>query len=198
MKRFALFSTIIAIPIIISVLAEMLFLTDKLVNPLVISLRLVVIILSLFSVIALFLAMNDSNLKKWQDAYLLARSKFVSYFWVNILVSLIVTVGFLLLVIPGIYLGVLYSLANLVVVLENKRGWNVLKRSAELVKGHWWELFFRFFVIILLVLILSIVIFMVISLFKSKVLILFAQGIIQILVTPFMGAYLYLIYKELV
>lgn len=69
--------------------------------------------------------------------------KAVGYVWIVILVSLLVILGFFLLVIPGIILGIWYSFAEQVFILENTRGYSALKRSKELVKGYWWPVFWR-------------------------------------------------------
>lgn len=55
--------------------------------------------------------------------------------------SLIVGVGFLLLVLPGIYLCVLLAFADLFVVTENKSFVDALKASRDLVHGSWFRVF---------------------------------------------------------
>lgn len=49
--------------------------------------------------------------------------------------------GFILLIIPGIWLSVRLLFSNLVLIDEDKRGVAALKRSSELVKGYWWDVF---------------------------------------------------------
>jgi len=64
------------------------------------------------------------------------------------LYAIIVIVGLLVFIIPGIYLAIRYSLSWPVVVLENKRGFNALKRSKELTTGCFWSLALRYSILI--------------------------------------------------
>jgi hypothetical protein len=58
-----------------------------------------------------------------------------------VLQSLIILLGFLVFVIPGIYLAVSYSLTTVAVMLEDKNGWAAMRRSRQLVRGFWWKAF---------------------------------------------------------
>ncbi len=49
--------------------------------------------------------------------------------------------GFLLLILPGIYLWVRWSLSELLVVTEGVAGTSALRRSFDLTKGKFWRLF---------------------------------------------------------
>jgi hypothetical protein len=66
-----------------------------------------------------------------------------------------VVVGLLLLVIPGLILLTVWSLAAPVVVLERPPGLRALSRSRELVRGHGWQVFGVILVLDLLVAILA-------------------------------------------
>jgi hypothetical protein len=67
-----------------------------------------------------------------------AFSRLGSLLWLAIVAGILVTVGFVLLVIPGIYLSVAFVAAVPVLVVENLRGGAALTRSRELTKGRWW------------------------------------------------------------
>jgi hypothetical protein len=58
---------------------------------------------------------------------------------VGILFSLMVTTGFILLVIPGIYLWGVYQLAFIPVVIERAGVIESLGISRRLMRGHWWH-----------------------------------------------------------
>ena len=58
--------------------------------------------------------------------------------WVSLIVGLGVGIGTLLLVVPGVYLFVAWSVAVPVLLGENLRGMAALRRSRELVRGRWW------------------------------------------------------------
>lgn len=58
-----------------------------------------------------------------------------------VLQSLTILLGFLLFIIPGIFLAVSYSLTTVAVMLEDKNGWAAMRRSRQLVQGFWWKAF---------------------------------------------------------
>lgn len=82
--------------------------------------------------------------------------KLLSYFWVAILTSLAVLAGFVLLIVPGIIFWVWFAFAYFVLVCEEIKGVEALKRSKKLVEGYWWPALGRLALIILLVLIVQI------------------------------------------
>jgi hypothetical protein len=49
--------------------------------------------------------------------------------------------GLILLVIPGIYIGVRLAVSIEALVVEGRRGTQAMGRSWELVGGHWWHAF---------------------------------------------------------
>jgi hypothetical protein len=68
-----------------------------------------------------------------------AFSKLGSLILVSILTGLAVMGGFILLIIPGLIFLVRFMLAPTVVVVENGRGREAMKRSWNLVKGFFWK-----------------------------------------------------------
>ncbi|MFA5188001.1 MAG: glycerophosphoryl diester phosphodiesterase membrane domain-containing protein [Patescibacteria group bacterium] len=88
--------------------------------------------------------------------------KIPSYLLVAILTGLILIGGFVLLIIPGIIFAVWYAFSAYTNILENKKGWEALKSSKELVQGRWGSTFWRlilpalavYFVVMLVVIIL--------------------------------------------
>ncbi|MEK7189680.1 MAG: hypothetical protein AAB666_01730 [Patescibacteria group bacterium] len=67
----------------------------------------------------------------------------VSYLWVSILVGVIVTIGTVLFIVPGVIFGIWYSFAALVFVLEGVKGYEALKKSKSLVQGRFWLVVWR-------------------------------------------------------
>jgi hypothetical protein len=65
--------------------------------------------------------------------------RFGSVFWISLLVGLIVAVGFLLLIIPGVIFLTMLAVAIPALIVENQRGTEALGRSWRLVKGHFWH-----------------------------------------------------------
>lgn len=124
----------------------------------IVVLGIAMIVLSLWMTVALytFVIGNDPAMTV-RSAYLAARDKIGSYFSTSILVGLYVFLGFLLLIIPGIYWGVLYSLAPLIILAEGP-GVRAMSRSKELIKGYWLDVFIRYIVLGITVYILQLVI----------------------------------------
>jgi hypothetical protein len=58
---------------------------------------------------------------------------------VSILVGLATLLGLIMLVIPGIYIGVRLAVSIQALVVEDKRGTEAMRRSWDLVGGHWWH-----------------------------------------------------------
>jgi hypothetical protein len=65
--------------------------------------------------------------------------RFGSVLLVAVLVGLVVLGGLILLIIPGIIFGVFLSMTVPALVIENRRGTEALKRSWNLVSGHFWH-----------------------------------------------------------
>lgn len=66
----------------------------------------------------------------------------LKYIGVSILQGLIVLAGFILLIIPGIYLSVKLSFASYVVVDKKAGPVDAIKASYNMTKGNWWNLAF--------------------------------------------------------
>lgn len=58
---------------------------------------------------------------------------------IALLAGLVILVGFILLIIPGIIAAVMLSVVIPVLVFEDKRGTEALRRSWDLVKGSFWH-----------------------------------------------------------
>jgi hypothetical protein len=86
------------------------------------------------------------------DAVGYAFKQLPGLFLVTLLVSVLVGLSSLL-IIPGIYFAVAFSLSIAVFIDEDHTGFDCLKRSMELVKGYWWALFGRYFLVGLLLMI---------------------------------------------
>lgn len=64
----------------------------------------------------------------------------VSAIGANIIVSVAVTIGFILLIIPGLYLSVSFVFVVFAIGVEDARALDALRRSWELASGHRWRL----------------------------------------------------------
>ena len=93
---------------------------------------------------ACFKAIADGYLgerAEWRPALRFAARRLHSILWVTILGGFIAVLGLVLIVIPGIYLYIAFSVAVPVLLTEGARGRRALGRSRRLVKGRWWGTF---------------------------------------------------------
>lgn len=74
----------------------------------------------------------------WSDSLRFARSRLRSLIWLQLVYVVLLVLGLLGCVIPGIYFYVAWALAVPVLLFEDVRGRKALKRSRELLKGRWW------------------------------------------------------------
>jgi uncharacterized membrane protein len=66
---------------------------------------------------------------------------FTPLFGAVALAALGIAIGFLALIVPGVYLAVRWYFVPQTVVIEGARGPAALTRSGELVQGFWWRTF---------------------------------------------------------
>jgi hypothetical protein len=74
---------------------------------------------------------------------------------VGIVAGIGIVIGFVLVIVPGLILITIWSVAAPVVVLERPGGLAALGRSRELVRGNGWQVFGVIFVLFFLILIVS-------------------------------------------
>ena len=122
------------------------------------------------------ISVKESLLKAWL--------MFNSYCWVCFLAGLYILGGFMLLIVPGIIFSIWFTFSAYVLIVEGKKGKLALMESKRLVKGYWWQIFWRFLVIGLAEAVISYVPF-------------FGPLINLFLITPFAVVYSYLIYEDL-
>ncbi|MFC1522810.1 hypothetical protein ACFL6Y_10420 [Elusimicrobiota bacterium] len=91
-----------------------------------------------------------------------------------------VGVGTMLLVIPGIYLAVRFSFGPLLLVIDKLKPIEAFKRSSALVKGYWWAIFGRYFLVFVLIFVGSFVLSLL-----GKI----GAFIATVLFTPFLISY---------
>lgn len=92
-----------------------------------------------------------------QESFEFAADRLLSLLWIAILVAVLVGIGFVLLLLPGVYLLVAFSVAIPVLMAEGIKGMRALTRSRQLVSGRWWATFGRLFIAWLLLVVLSLV-----------------------------------------
>ncbi len=80
---------------------------------------------------------------------------FKYYFWrvlgASILLGILTTIGCFFCLIPGIYLGIVFSLVTPIIVMENASFGFAFNKSFTLIRSNWWFVFGVLIVIILIV-----------------------------------------------
>lgn len=114
---------------------------------------------------------------------------------VSILAGLIIVAGFILLVIPGIIFSIWYSFAVMIVVLEGIRGNAALKQSKQYVRGRWWAIFGRIFVLFVIMAIISAIVNGIFGGLGDYVGTFLSDAVSAFILVPFALCYQYLLYR---
>lgn len=97
----------------------------------------------------LYKATHDREKISIGQAYQNGRRLIAPLFITGIIAGVLIFIGFLLLIIPGIYLSVMYCLVLPIVVVEGLRGSAALRQSQSYVKDYWLDVFVRLAVLAL-------------------------------------------------
>jgi len=131
-----------------------LFTTDSKISLLTVAsasiiLSLVYSLLSMLATMALVLSIRY-RINNAMDAYSKAISLFFSYLWVVIITALVITGGLILFIIPGVIFAIWFIFSQYAFLIEEKKGYEALKRSKELVKGRAIDVIYRIIIIVLI------------------------------------------------
>ena len=143
----------------------------------------------------------------WKESLSYAARRLPSLLWVGFLFGLMVGLGTLACLAPGVWLFVAYSVSVPALLLEGTRGWAALRRSFRLVRRRWWPVFGIFLLGYLLISIVQTVVTIpLIALLLSGVadnLVVFFAGsailgsVATVVTTPFLVAMIVIIYLDL-
>lgn len=131
------------------------------------------------------------------EAYRRGRSKILSYWWVLLLMGFITIGGFILLIIPGIIFAVWFSLAIFIVVSEDLKGMAALLKSKGYVRGRWGSVFWRFLLIGIFYVAISLFITFIFWLLNIPYSSEINKFIMGLFLTPLMVTYMFLLYSNL-
>jgi hypothetical protein len=125
-------------------------------------------------------------------AYKINIKKALTLISINLLLMMIVAGGFLVFWIPGIILSIATSLALYVYIVDGVKGSKAIALSRFYVKGFWWKVFGRFFVISGGFMGLSYLIVLLTGVFEEIYLLIFLLQIINLIISL---AFQYLIFS---
>ncbi len=83
----------------------------------------------------------DSKKPKYKDLFVLNWKAILNYILSSILVGLIVLIGFILLIVPGIILAIRLQYSGYLIVDKNLGAIEAIKKSWKITKGNAWHLF---------------------------------------------------------
>ena len=92
---------------------------------------------------SVFLSLKSGELTDVALALKKGASRIGRYFGFSLVSGLIMLLGFVLLIIPGVILSVWYTFVGIIAVLENDTLGEALAKSKAYVKGRWWGIFWR-------------------------------------------------------
>lgn len=196
-ENLKLFIGIVAVPFVLSFVVALFDPGDSnSFDPIYTVLALISAIANIFMMIALTLAISNPALSVG-DSYSAAKSFFWRYIGFSILSGLILIVGFVLFIIPGIILSVWFTFAAFVLLLENGGIVESLKKSREYVRGRWWAVFWRNIALTLF----TVAIFAILTIITAMLPVDrgVSEGIASALSSlwlPIAVAYLYLMYQD--
>jgi len=82
------------------------------------------------------------------EVFAVAKRKYWAYVVIYISLLAVMGLGFMMLIIPGLYIATIFIFADLLVVLENARFNNAFRISAQMVKNYFWKVFTYLMVIV--------------------------------------------------
>ena len=153
-------------------------------------------IVNVFMSIAIILAIQNNALTV-MESYKQSMPFFLRYIGLSIVMSVLLFLGFLILIIPGIILSVWFAFSTFVLVVERAGIIDSIKKSREYVRGHWWAVFGRILLLGLAMLVISMIISGLSVAMPFGILATALVAAFTMLLAPFAVAYMYLMYQDL-
>jgi hypothetical protein len=132
------------------------------------------------------------------ETYAAVRPRLASAIIAGILAAIGIGIGFILLIIPGLYLLTIWSMVIPVVVIEGRSAGEAFTRSHDVVRGNWWSVFGLIIVTFLLVAIVSIIVRLIFSPLPQFIEVWLGSLVADSLTVPFAAAALTTAYFTLV
>ena len=152
-------------------------------------------VLSIMATVALINAIAHGT--DFAGSYRVGMRLFWPAVWIGILNTVAILGGAVLLLVPGIVMGVSLAFANYILVIENGRGIHVLRRSRFYVKDRWWAVFWRLFFILISFIIVAVFVYSPIKAAAGPAIGAVAYFVMLVCYTGFSTAYTFEIYGNL-
>lgn len=203
-SRFWVFAGLIIVPIILSLLIDYIVYLKVWWRGIVI---IIYFFVYLWVSVSCVYAIKERNQKIGiKESLAKGWNKLISWLWISILNIVIVGLGLLLFIIPGIIFAIWFVFSGYILVSEDLRGMEALSRSRQLVKGNWWKIFWRFLIAFFVIFIALFLIGLPFGLFcvwifnipdMAEEIGSIIGGILGIFATPFGFTFGFLIYENL-
>ncbi len=130
------------------------------------------------------------------DSMQAAGERFAQLVFLTFIVFVLLVAGFILLVIPGVYLSIRLSFVYYALMIENRSVFDSLSRSWRLTQGYWWKIFWAFLVLVAVFIppFIVLVIFAIIDPGGADI----GWSLLEFLVSPFISVYYVLLFMSLV
>lgn len=126
----------------------------------------------------------------WRESLTQVKPRLLSFFGASLLSGLIIMLGFIALVIPGLILMVLFAFSSYIAVAEGTGAVESIKKSREYARNYFWPLAGRFILFGLVYFAFFTVIGIIDGMFDSTIL----GNIASFFIAPFVSAYLIAVY----
>jgi hypothetical protein len=107
------------------------------------------VVVNLFIALWAYMALVNAGAAKYQQqsinfkrSFLRARGNYLRFIFVSLCYSLVIGIGLMLFVVPGIYWGIVFSLAGVIAILDKQRQLSPFKTSKQLISGYFFKVLF--------------------------------------------------------
>lgn len=156
---------------------------------------------SIFMGIALIKAIAEPHMTTFQSAYSFALNKFLPFFLLALASGILIALGLVLLVIPGIVLIVWFTFSQFILVLENKGPIESLKGSRAYVRDRWFKVAGRLLFLILVMVVLSGALSAIVGFLTTSAgheFQVIVGQFVSLILAPLSVAYMFLLYQDVV
>lgn len=120
-----------------------------------------------------------------------------SYIWISILSTLLVVVGVIGFILPGLALGLCFTLLPAIAVVEERKGMGALKRAIALVRPKIFSVLWRFVIVGLIVYVPASIVFSILGQIFNDDLKQLLDQLFSIVAGPIFGGVVYVTFLEL-
>jgi hypothetical protein len=146
-KHYVVLLSIIAVPQVSSLVAQLFYLQKTPFSYIGIPFFIFSLAFSIVGSIAAIFALAEGLGIK--DSYNKAIALFWPLVWMGLLSLVLSLGGFIMFIVPAMLMSIWFYFTVFIFVVEKKRGLNVFVQSREYVRGYWWSIFGRTFLLCL-------------------------------------------------